>query len=249
MKDLIEKAYKVFEKYKIGKTLNICTFCCVTPESMKELINTPLRSVSSELINRGYYQSARNYSDEELLEMKHFLPRVLELVSNFEFPYDIPELVFDRLNLDQSEKWPEEEIELLEQFAILHFDQTLKVYKEKEEDPLGKRGISRCLIMFGASHFDLNPILSIWENDTSATSLLYFKDLILYEIEYNVQNPYKLKNTFSTELVDNCLINWLNNPNTKNKFASRIEQELANNHNLDEQQLEELSWTYEFLKR
>jgi len=105
LNELIEKASKIFESYKIGKTLAVCKACCVTDDEEAELVNSPLRTTTSNILWRAYYESARNFSDRELLEMKHFLPRVLELVNNFDVPCHSPEIVFTRLGLHKPEQW------------------------------------------------------------------------------------------------------------------------------------------------
>lgn len=243
--ELIEKSYRLFENYTIGKTLQLCKVCCVTDEEEAELVKTPLRTISSKLLNTAYYSSARNYSDRELWEMKHFLPRVLELVNNFDVPCHSTEIVFTRLDLDKIEKWTKEEIQLLTDFSVLFFKKCLTFYPYS---PDGDR-IETYLTMFGIGHFDLKPILTEWEDANNIESLLQFKDFALNDIEYNVQEPCKLINAFSKPFVDEVVINWLNDKNVKNKFSTKIENEIMNNKNLSQETIAELSWTYELLTK
>ena len=244
---LIEEAYRLFENYTVGKTLQICTFCCVTKEKEAELLKTPLRTIPSNLLDTAYYNSARNYSDRELWEMKHFLPRVLELVNNFDFPCHSTEIVFDRLDLDKTEKWTKEEIQLLTDFSVMFFKKCLTFYPCS---PDGDR-IETYLVMFGAANFDLKPILTEWENSQNIESLLQFKDFVIKDLQYSFKDlfPYKLTNAFSESFVDEVIINWLNNKIVKNKFSTRIENEIMENDNLDEKNIEELSMVYEMLMK
>lgn len=242
--ELIEKSYRLFENYTIGKTLQICKACCVTDDEEAELTNTPLRKISSNLLRTAYYESARNYSDRELWEMKHFLPRVLELVNNFDFPCHSTEIVFNRLDLDKPEKWTKEEIQLLTNFSVLFFKKCLTFYPYS---PYGDR-VGTYLTMFGVAHFDLKPILKEWEDAENIESLLQFKDFVFYDIEYKVQNPYRLSNAFSELFIDEVVINWLNDKTIKRKFSVRIEKQIMDN-NLDEKNTEELSWVYEMLTK
>ena len=216
--ELIEKSYRLFENYTIGKTLQVCKACCVTEDDEAELVNTPLRTTSSNLLWKAYYDSARNYSDRELWEMKHFLPRVLELVNNFDFPCHSTEIVFARLDLEKSEKWTKEEMQLLNNFSVLYFRKCLTFYPYSPDGD----SIETYLTMFGVGHFDLKPILKEWEDSENVESLLQFKDFILNDIEYKVQEPYKLKNPFSKSYIDEVVINWLNNKTVKDKFSTKI---------------------------
>jgi hypothetical protein len=242
---LIEKSYKLFENYTIGKTLQVCKACCVTDEEESELTNTPLRTISSNLLDRAYYFSARNYSDSELWEMKHFLPRVLELVNKFDFPCQSTEIVFTRLDLDKIEKWTKEEMQLLTDFSVLFFKKCLSFYPYSPDGD----SIETYLTMFGIAHFDLKPILTAWEDEKNIESLLQFKVFVLNGIEYKVQEPYKLINPFSKPFVDEIVIKWLNDKNVKSKFSAKIENEIINNKNLSQETIAELSWTYELLTK
>lgn len=235
--ELIEKSYQLFESYTIGKTLQICKGCCVTDEEEAELVNTPLRAVSSRLLWTAYYESARNYSDRELWEMKHFLPRVLELVNNFDFPCHSTEIVFKRLDLDKPEQWTKEEMQLLTDFSVLFFKKCLSYYPYSPDGD----SIATYLVMFGIGHFDLNPILKEWENADNIESLLQFKDF-LNGIQY-------ISNAFSEPFVNEVIIKWLNDKDVRNKFLMKIEYEIMNNNSLGQETISELSWTYELLTK
>lgn len=245
LEELIEKSYSLFEKYVIGKTLHTCKVCCVTAEEESRLINTPLWTVSSELLEAAYYRSARNYSDRELWEMKHFLPRVLELANNFDFPCHSTEIVFARLDLDKSEKWTKEEMQLLTEFSVLYFRKCLTFYPFSPEN----ESVGTYLVMFGVANFNLKPLLNEWENTDSIEGLLHFKDFVLNDIAYNVQSPHRLINAFSNPTIDGEVINWLANKATKRAFSVKIEKQIIENKSLDEETLAELSWTYELLQQ
>ena len=49
LKGIIEKCFQVFNKYKLGNTLEVCLHC-VTAEEIEPLLKTPLREISSEMI-------------------------------------------------------------------------------------------------------------------------------------------------------------------------------------------------------
>lgn len=174
--------------------------------------------------------------------MKHFLPRVLELVNNFDFPCHSPEIVFSRLGLEKTEYWPSEERQLLHDFSLLFFRKCLSIYPSPSYE-----SIDTYLVMFGSAYFDLNLLLTEWKNTKTLTSLLHFKDLVWHRLKYQAQIPIKLNNAFSEPFVNTIILDWLSNKNTKKTFSVRIENEIVNNERLSQENLNELSWIYEML--
>ena len=243
LNELIEKSYQVFKNYTVGKTLDVCKACCITDAEERELVNTPLRLVSRTLLQNSYYESARRYSDQELHEMKHFLPKVLELVADFEFPCHSTEITFTRLDLDQPEKWSSQEIQVLIDFSVAFFKKCLAVYPV----PKGEE-IAGILIMFGIGHFNLAPILHEWLHAANPESTLHLKDFLVNEVEYKRQNAHKLTNPFSTADVDKCVADWLNNAAVKHIFSRKTQILLTtDNRHFDEETTAQLIWVNELM--
>lgn len=242
--EIVEKSYKLFESYTIGQTLDVCKRCCISDADEARLVNTPLREVSSSVLRSGYFESARAYTDRELWEMKHFLPRVLELVSNFDFPCTSVEEVFIRLELHKPERWTSEELQLLQNFSVEFFKKCLSYYPYLPDGD----DISTYLTMFGVAHFSLKPILNAWINSESIESTLQFKDFIINDIKYHSPNNFEIKNAFAEESTNTTLSNWLNDAAVKSKFSIKIERILVENKNLNAETMQELSLVKELLK-
>lgn len=236
--EIIEQAYRIFGKYTISNSLFVCSPHCVSKEDVDELVKTPLRQVSKDLLHISYYESARNFSDRELWEMKHFLPRVLEMVSNFEFPCHSEEIVFTRLDLNESEKWPKEERAVLDDFAKAFFKKCLSTYPIKLFG-----GIETAFSIFGAAHFDMKPLLEVWEDTNMIESLLHFKDFIYFGVR---SNKDELTNSFIGEEATKVFFDWYNSPTVVQKFIPKIETIILNSQ-AEEANLEELSMLYETL--
>ena len=82
MKILLKEAYTLFS-YNLEGKLSVCTCpVCITEENVERLITVPIREISRELLYE--YLEAVNY-DEIGYEIKHFLPRILELCANYEY--------------------------------------------------------------------------------------------------------------------------------------------------------------------
>jgi hypothetical protein len=239
--ELVEAAYKLFAPYTIGSTLSVCKACCVSDAEERELVSTPLRAVSRQLLDHAYYASARNYSDQERWEMKHFLLRVLELVTQFEFPCHSLEITFARLDLDQPSHWLPSERQLLAAFASAYFEACLVLYPLPTGDKLAD-----ILLMFGLAHFDLTPLLRAWETSDTVPSLAHLADLLVNEICYTPPKPLHLSNAFTMPYVDQQLAAWLNNPSVRARLLAQVEHAICYQA-LPDDLATQASWAYDVL--
>ncbi len=221
LQTIVRDAYSLFASYTIGRTLDVCKLCCVTDAEEKELVETPLPAISADLFARAYYASARGHSESELWEMKHFLPRVLELVGNYEFPTHSAEITFQRLDLHQPAWWSAPERELLAAFALAYFRQSLVCYPL----PMGEE-LSNLLVMFGIAHFDLEPLLQAWSSRPGLPALLHLKDLLLREIKFTAPTGLRVGNPFATRPVSDAICSWLRRDSTRATFTDAIERVL-----------------------
>ncbi|MCA0363946.1 MAG: hypothetical protein LCH67_07865 [Bacteroidetes bacterium] len=243
LEELIHQAYKIFEKYTIGTTLDVCKRCCVSDSDEAALVNTPLREITAQQLRSGYFESARSYSERELWEMKHFLPRVLELMTHFEVPDAATETVFHRLELHKQDQWPAEEMQLLTYFSKLFFEKCLSYYPYSPDG----EGISTYLVMFSSAHFDLKPILATWENTASFESVLHYKDLVMNDCEYGEQNGIILKNAFNKPETNIDIEKWLNDKPSKARFSEKINQILTQTNSLDSETVSDLTFLKDML--
>jgi hypothetical protein len=239
--DLIEAAYSLFAPYALGTTLSVCKACCVSDAHEQALLRAPLREASQQVLSDGFFVSARDNSDQERWEMKHFLPRVLELATQFEFPVHSVEITLIRLDLNQPAHWPAAERQLLAAFARTYFEACLTIYPLPEGHQL-----SDILIMFGLAHFDLTPLLHSWATANTPTSLAHLADLLLDELDNTPPKVLKLSNPFSTSFVDQQLRAWLSDPAVRATLLGQVEQTLLNQP-LPDEEATRLSWAYDVL--
>jgi hypothetical protein len=213
---LVDEAYTLFSKYKLGNSLDVCP-CCVFDDEVKTLLRTPLAVVSRELLASAYYDSAPSTSIKALKEMKHFLPRVLQLMLLFEFPSISAELVFRYIDLKETEEWEEEEIALLQAFARLYFKKVLNSCKME---------VNTALVMFGIAGFDLKPLLDEWKNVEGERALLHLCNFLIYDLQNKGGELLKLRNAFSTEAIDREVSEWINQELDTQVFVRKIENML-----------------------
>lgn len=84
---IVADSYGIFARHVIDCDLAVChCACCMTPETMRELVSTPLREISAALLAE-YTNSAHGWDDDRVArEMRFFLPRYLELIASYEPP-------------------------------------------------------------------------------------------------------------------------------------------------------------------
>jgi hypothetical protein len=240
---IIEDAYTLFASYAVGSSLAVCKVCCVTDADEQELLRTPLRQVSAAVLEAGYFTSARAGTAQERHELKHFLPRLLELVTAFEFPVHSDELAFRCLDLGCTSEWPLPERILLQEFALAFFEQCLNQY------PL-RTGVSlvELLIMFDLGQFELSALLAAWAAASSQSSALHLKDLLLHEIRFKHTSQLALENPFAEKRLAAEMENWLRQPEIQQQLLKQLEHYIMQDSTLDDARMSELSWAYEVLR-
>ncbi|WP_460583862.1 hypothetical protein [Hymenobacter arcticus] len=246
MQAIISEAYTLFLPYTIGSTLAVCKVCCITDAEEQELVAMPLRTISSDLFSRAYYGSAHAHTPRELWEMKHFLPRILELVSDYDFPTFAVEITLTPLYLDQSAAWTgselKPELELLAAFALAYFQQSLAQHPLPSGDSL-----ESILVMFGIAHFDIAPLLRVWVASGTTESLLHLKDLLFYWVEPEPGGSAQFTNPFATPAVSKLVGSWLQEISVHRTFSQGLESLLLEGPPLRESDAQELSQAYEVL--
>jgi hypothetical protein len=241
LRRIIEAAYDLFEPYTLGTSLDVCKVCCVTDEAERILLTTPLRETSRDMLNKGYFCSARDHSRQENWEMKHFLPRVLELVSEFEMPCHSTEITFLRLDLDYPGYWKPAERELLDAYALAFFENCLRRYPL----PAGNT-LTDLTVMFGLAHFNLMPLLQAWVRANTEASMAHFADLLVYEVRIMSSGDVKLDNPFADALVSSQVAFWLSNSTVRATWAEQLEYAILHGQ-LSEEQATQTSLAYEVL--
>lgn len=168
LKAIVEQAYQVFGRYRLGDTLTVCHCnCCMTLEAERLLIKTPLRSISSDLLAE-YTNSAHDWDDGPVArEMRYFLPRYFELMAGGNPP--------DNMGLDiclrrigragWRAKWPAEEENLIDRF----FDALLVASLSRldlVEWPVGwllDFDMTDVLTMVVTAGGNLDRVLAVWD--------------------------------------------------------------------------------------
>ncbi|MBO9566081.1 MAG: hypothetical protein J7621_25120, partial [Niastella sp.] len=127
LQETIELAYRIFRHYPAMRPLDVCTEgCCMEPAGEERLAIMPVQEIPLSLLME--YNDGAKSSKTPTGEVKHFLPRYFELVSNFQFPSHSTELSFCRLAPFDQQEWTADELEVLNSFAIEFFRKCLHAY-------------------------------------------------------------------------------------------------------------------------
>jgi hypothetical protein len=172
--EAIEKLYTTFAKYPLRHPVQGCP-CCVSESDQKRLASKELRPLDGTDLARFAWKAMTTWGDEN--DFKHFLPRVLELLSDARELKNLPDLyvIFGKLNY--CKEWSEQERE-----AITNYLLTLWRWILASRHPGDK-------CYWSASQYleeifdwidDLAPFLNIWRDLHTPSLLRHFSDMIRY---------------------------------------------------------------------
>jgi hypothetical protein len=238
LEEIIDESYVLFAPYPPGEPLDVCTFCCMTEADATRLAGLPVRSIPRDLLTE--YNDSAKPEKTSVTEVKHFLPRYLELVSQFQFPSHSCELSFSRLAPFDRNEWAPAEQQLLDDFSRAFFRKCLSTYPIPA---FGER-MENILIMFRRAGFNIAPLLSLWEEDKTEESVLHFRDLHFHAF---TNDRKKLTNTFADAELAVLLSNWMDQSRVKARFASAIEALFMTERNLNEKDTQELDLLYDLI--
>ena len=216
LRETIDKAYKEFSKYSATLPLDVCTDCCMTIEETTTLASISVNSIPKDLLSS--YNDSVKPEKTEIQEVKHFLPRYLELISDFNYPTHSSELSFSRLTPFDKNEWTKKELEILFGFQEEFFKHCLKTYPT----PSFGDKIDSVIIMFWRSGLGVDILLSVWEETKSLESILHFKDL--YFEGFEKYNRSKLSNSFGDKELCKKLTTWIQEPKVNSIFQEQIEK-------------------------
>ena len=102
--------------------------------------------------------------------------------------------------------------------------------------------------MFYKAKIDIQPLLEEWQNSSTEDSLLHFNQL-LEDVDFNKNGEPKIRDSFSDDIFNDKICNWLFSNKVKKKIREEIEKViLRSDSSLTESEKESLSWKYELIK-
>jgi len=239
LEEIIKNSYELFSNYEANSPLDICTECCMSKENEGLLASLSIKEIPVKLLSE--YNDGASTEKTPINEVKHFLPRYLDLIGKFEFPSHSTEISLKRLTPFNKTEWKEEEKILLKKFALVYFKKCLSIY------PLpNNESIDSIIIMFWRGQFEIIELLSIWEKETTKESILHFRDL--YFLGFKNKNKSKLSNAFGEKEISLIVRGWIDDKKVKQHFSSTIEELIMEGENLTEEDLNYIELLYKMMK-
>jgi len=175
MIETVEKAYRVFDRYRVRKRLAVCNCpVCMSRDDESRLASMPLRDIPASLLAE-YTNSAHETppGSIEADEFRHFLPRYFELMAAGEAPCGMGFDICLR-RLERSEfraAWQADEVAVIDEFfdafiAQRMSDISLRVWPAHGDRPKtwGLKAETQdtltCLVTAGC---DLPRVLATWD--------------------------------------------------------------------------------------
>ena len=241
----IEEAYRLFAPYNISLPLTVCD-CgnCITEKEQKLLITKPLRELSRDLIET-YISAMFDNEDKAIVELRYFLPRMLELLSVGETLYIDEGFSLSRCHFERTHIWKEGEIAFMECFAKAFFEEVLEgecphLYSTAED----------WLVCFGLSGLPIAPLLDTWlQQAGKVKALCDFQELLTYSLHpIGIVFKHSYFKDKRPELNEQITA-WFTEPQTQRTFLQATENLLLSDTVLEEEVVFTLETLYNQLRQ
>ncbi|QEY26906.1 hypothetical protein [Neisseria zalophi] len=240
LNEVITAAYYLFSNYHANPPLNICQCnSCIPLDEQHNFLAIPLRELPPEWLQS--YLSSVPLNDEYsyIQEVKHFLPRILELLAQKKELGVLTETTLSKLALNHNDCWNPDEQKLIRQFAHAF---TSSLFTEEAWQTTYRSHIANYLLMFHWAGLRITDELTARWNAYAHTlpALSDFIDIYQHiNWEYNRVSWKKL-----LHLPDYCpqrdefiahMDNWFNQKNTRRIFHTALEEALLHNREPSEE--------------
>ena len=236
----IEEAYTIFASYSITSFLTVCD-CgnCITQEEIKLLVTTPLRELSRDLIDT-YISAMFENEDKAIIELRYFLPRMLELLSQGEILYIDKGFSLSKCHFEREDIWKPAESAFMERFAKVFFNEVLE-----GENPNLCDSAEDWLVCFGLSGLPIAPLLNSWlQQADKVMALYYFEEFLTHSFRsVGIAFKHSYFKDKHPELNEQITA-WLMSPHTQQIFLQATENLLLSDTELEEEVLFSLENLY-----
>lgn len=174
LESAIANAKRVFSGYALNGRIIVCNCnSCVAPEIERELIRTPLHTLSSALLAE-YTNSAHSWDERVAEDLRYFLPRYFELIALDDVPCQLDlEVCLTRLaNAAWHDEWPAAEAKAIDDFFVAMLRSRLGNADLPTGYQLFQSGEDAEAVLCLAANAggDMQQLLKIWDEDVSRTA-------------------------------------------------------------------------------
>lgn len=168
--EAIEGLYAALRPYRSGRNRVSGCPCCVSEEDEWALLARPLRELPPEHLSGFAFSALSTWGGAR--DLKHFLPRICELLAA---PRPLPvdaQIVFSKLPQADFAAWPAAEREAVAAFLCAAFDESLSTYPSAGNDP------QTWLESAGLALGDVGPLLRRWAAREDGAAASHLAELI-----------------------------------------------------------------------
>ncbi len=155
IKNIISQIYKIFSKYPENRKIQASTSNEELIKWNNQIFSKPLKELTQDELSNFVSKTMTTYG--ELSDFKHFLPRILELISEYKAPYDL-EILFSKLEYGNWKKWKNDEKKIIENYMLELWKQILNDEIIDAEDEFDDYFFS-----ISKYYYDFRTLLNIWE--------------------------------------------------------------------------------------
>lgn len=172
--EAIERLYTTFASYPLRHPVIGCT-CCVSRADQERIASKVLRHLDGYDLERFAWKAMSTWGDEN--DFKHFLPRILELMSDAKERRDLPDLFVIFGKLGYCKKWTEHERETVTNYLLEFWRWILAGHPGREEDSLTASEYLEAML-YGVD--DFAPFLNAWRDMRVPSSLRQLAEMVRY---------------------------------------------------------------------
>ena len=163
-----EELYRVFSRYPYNSDMPACP-CCTTNEHKRALTSKTLRLLQGDDIGEFAYSAITTWGDVD--DLKHFLPRILELKAKDDLWADTF-VVLGKLEYTDWRSWRKEE-----QDAVYNFILAWWQYAAKTKSYYDRYDFKEFYKVVG----DVNIMLERWQVSVKDKSIYSYIEFVSYE--------------------------------------------------------------------
>ncbi len=173
------------------------------------LFSTPLHKLSSDDLSNFIFKAISTWG--ELTDLKHFLPRILELTASGDPPFDT-DTVYDKLKYANWKNW-----ESNERTAINEFNLALWENLFSDEGSQSVYMIQEVFTSLLSIHEDIQQLLDIWMKNDSFKSISNLTDYFF--IHDNISLLSRDNSGIDSQVID-ILKQWISSDEMLTKLSN-----------------------------
>lgn len=221
MSQAVEQAYAVFKKYRApSHMLDVCISCCMDDALEKEMRCLPLLQLTA----RHFYEYNTSAKSEVQPgnEIKYFLPRMFDLLSQGAELHHSTELYLDRLGRCEAGTFSVQERAVIDAFALVFFSEGLRRHHWQEQASnhfMGGNAFD-ILLMFHLGGIGLEPLLAHWLEAESPGATLHYANGGYWDF----WKAREIENAFADDrpVFRETMKSWLLDAHHRDLFAKKM---------------------------